>query len=78
MRQVGTAVGAKLPPTIKLHSSEHVIPSLPGTRNQSKLSKHAVMLVVGAIDGAMEDEGEVKTNGDILGLWELLEKRLDL
>ena len=39
---------------------------------------HVVVLVVGAIDGAMEDEGEVKTNGDILGLWELLEKRLDL
>ena len=37
-----------------------------------------MVLVVGAIDGAMEDEGEVKTNGDILGLWELLEKRLDL
>ena len=51
---------------------------LPGTGNQSKLSTHAVVLVVGAIDGAMEDEGEVKTNGDILGLWELLEKRLDL
>ena len=46
-------------------------PLLPGTRNQSKLSMHAVVLVVGAIDGAMEDE-------DILGLWELLEKRLDL
>ena len=35
---------------------------LPGTRNQSKLSTHAVVLVVGAIDGAMEDE-------DILELW---------
>ena len=53
-------------------------PLLPGTRNQSKLSTHAVVLVVGAIDGAMEDEGEVKTNGDIFGLWELLEKSLDL
>ena len=52
-------------------------PLLPGTRNQSKLSTHVVVLVVGAIDGAMEDEGEVKTNGDILELWELLEKRLD-
>ena len=52
-------------------------PLLPGTRNQSKLSMHAVVLVVGAIDDAMEDEGEVKTNGDIVGLWELLEKRLD-
>ena len=49
-----------------------------GTRNQSKLSTHAVVFVVGAIDGAMKDEGEVKTNGDIFGLWELLEKRLDL
>ena len=48
-------------------------PLLPGTRNQSKLSTHAVVLFVAAIDG----EGEVKTNGDILGLWELLEKRLD-
>ena len=36
-----------------------------------------MVLVVGAMDGAMKDEGEVKTNGDILGLWELLEKRLD-
>ena len=43
-------------------------PLLPGTRNQSKLCTHAVVLVVGAIDGAMEDEGEVKTNGDIFGL----------
>ena len=43
-------------------------PLLPGTGNQSKLSTHAVVLVVGAIDGAMEDECEVKTNGDILGL----------
>ena len=55
-----------------------MFPLLPGTGNQSKLSTYAVVLVVGAIDGAMEDEGEVKTNGDILGLWELLEKRLDL
>ena len=39
-----------------------------GTRTQSKISMHAVLLVVAAIDGAMEDEGEVKTNGDILGL----------
>ena len=38
----------------------------------------AVRLIVGGIDGAMEDEGEVETNGDMLGLWELLEKRLDL
>ena len=43
-------------------------PLLPGTRNQSKLSMHAVVLVVGAIDGAMEDEGEVETNGKMLGL----------
>jgi len=27
-----------------------------------------VRLNVGEIDGAMEDEGEVETNGDILGL----------
>ena len=43
-------------------------PLLPGTRNQSKLSMHAVRLIVGDIDGAMGDEGEVETNGDILGL----------
>ena len=39
-----------------------------GTRTQSKISMHAVLLVVAAIDGAMEDEGEVRTNGDIFGL----------
>ena len=27
-----------------------------------------MVLVVAAIDDAMEDEGEVKTNGDILGV----------
>ena len=27
-----------------------------------------MVLVVGAMDGAMKDEGEVKTNRDILGL----------
>ena len=43
-------------------------PPLPGTRNLSELSTHAVGLIVGGIDGAMEDEGKVETNGDILGL----------
>ena len=43
-------------------------PLLPGTRNQSYLSTHAVRLNVGGIDGAMEDGGEVETNGDMLGL----------
>ena len=43
-------------------------PLLPGTRNQSYLSTHAVRLNVGGIDGAMEDEGKVENNGDILGL----------
>ena len=43
-------------------------PPLPGTRNQSNLSTHAVRLVVGDIDGAMVDKSEVETNGDMLGL----------
>ena len=43
-------------------------PLLPGTRNQFELSTHAVGLIVGGIDGAMEDEGEVETNGKMLGL----------
>ena len=49
----------------------HVVmsyPLFPGTRNQSNLSTHAVRLVVSGIDGAMEDGGEVKTNGDMLVL----------
>ena len=43
-------------------------PLLPGTRNQSNLSTNAVRLIVSGIDGAMEDGGEVETNGDMLGL----------
>ena len=43
-------------------------PLLPGTRNWFKLSTHAVGLIVGGIDGAMEGEGEVETNGKMLGL----------
>ena len=43
-------------------------PPLPGTRNQTNLSMHAVRLIVGDIDGAMGDKGEVETNGDMLGL----------
>ena len=38
----------------------------------------AVRLIVGGIDGAMEDGGEVETNGDMLGLCELLEMRFEL
>ena len=37
-----------------------------------------MVLVVGAIDGAMEDEGEVKTNGDILGLLQVVGEALGL
>ena len=33
-----------------------------------QLTTNAVRLILGDIDGAMGDKGEVETNGDMLGL----------